>query len=64
MEYSLLPSIEFIYDIFYNNETWVLMIAKSLFETRRMDLKSVNTFEHLSSLELNIDFRYHAFRYC
>ena len=61
-EYSLLPSIEyvrawtspdtcaeeeFIYDICYNNDTLLLMIANGLHETIRMDLKSIKTFQCL-----------------
>jgi hypothetical protein len=78
-EYSLLPSIEyvrawstsdtctdeeFIYDICYNNETLLLMIANRLHETIRMDLKSITTFQCLGSLQLDINFQYHAFRCC
>jgi hypothetical protein len=79
VEYSLLPSIEyvrtwtspdtcakeeFIYDICYNNDTLLLMIANGLNETIRMDLKSIKTFQCLGSLQLDINFQYHAFRCC
>ena len=78
-EYSLFPSMEyiqkwtspdtcteeeFIYDICYNRKRLLLMIANGLHKTIRMDLKSLRTFQCLWSLQLDIDFRYHAFRCC